>query len=41
MIAYFTRHILLLPGLQSISLSLYEAASIDGASGRQSFRYIT
>ncbi len=33
--------ILLLPGLQSISLSLYEAASIDGASGRQSFRHVT
>lgn len=33
--------ILLLPGLQSISVSLYEAAAIDGASGRQSFRHIT
>jgi len=33
--------ILLLPGLQSISHTLYEAASIDGATGRQSFRYIT
>ncbi|HEY3229597.1 MAG TPA: sugar ABC transporter permease, partial [Roseiflexaceae bacterium] len=33
--------ILLLPGLQSISPSLYEAASIDGASGWQSFRYVT
>ncbi len=33
--------ILLLPGLQSISTSLYEAASIDGATGLQSFRYIT
>jgi multiple sugar transport system permease protein len=33
--------ILLLPGLQSISLSLYEAASIDGATSWQSFRHIT
>ncbi len=33
--------ILLLPGLQSISPSLYEAASIDGASGWQSFRFVT
>lgn len=33
--------ILLLPGLQSISPSLYEAAGIDGASSWQSFRYIT
>jgi multiple sugar transport system permease protein len=33
--------ILLLPGLQSISVSLYEAAAIDGASERQSFRYVT
>jgi multiple sugar transport system permease protein len=33
--------VLLLPGLQSISPSLYEAASIDGASGWQSFRYVT
>jgi multiple sugar transport system permease protein len=33
--------ILLLPGLQSIPRSLYEAASIDGASAVQSFRYIT
>lgn len=33
--------ILLLPGLQSISRSLYEAASIDGASGWQGFRHIT
>jgi multiple sugar transport system permease protein len=33
--------ILLLPGLQSISRTLYEAASIDGASGWQSFRRIT
>ena len=33
--------ILLLPGLQSIPRSFYEAASIDGASSRQSFRYIT
>lgn len=33
--------ILLLPGLQSISRTLYEAASIDGASGRQGFWHIT
>jgi len=33
--------ILLLPGLQSISRSLYEAASIDGASAWQGFRFIT
>jgi multiple sugar transport system permease protein len=33
--------VLLLPGLQSISVSLYEAASIDGASRWQSFRYVT
>ena len=33
--------ILLLPGLQSISASLYEAASIDGASKWQSFRHVT
>ncbi|MCB0070253.1 MAG: sugar ABC transporter permease [Caldilineaceae bacterium] len=33
--------ILLLPGLQSISHTLYEAASIDGATGWQSFRRIT
>jgi multiple sugar transport system permease protein len=33
--------VLLLPGLQSISISLYEAASIDGASRWQSFRYVT
>lgn len=33
--------ILLLPGLQSIPRSLYEAASIDGASGWQGFRHIT
>lgn len=33
--------ILLLPGLQSISTSLYEAAAIDGATSRQSFRYVT
>jgi multiple sugar transport system permease protein len=33
--------ILLLPGLQSISVSLYEAASIDGASKWQSFRHVT
>jgi len=33
--------VLLLPGLQSISPTLYEAASIDGATGWQSFRHIT
>lgn len=33
--------ILLLPGLQSISTSLYEAAAIDGANSRQSFRFVT
>jgi multiple sugar transport system permease protein len=33
--------ILLLPGLQSIPGALYEAASIDGANSRQSFRNIT
>lgn len=33
--------ILLLPGLQSISNTLYEAASIDGASPWQGFRFIT
>src|SRR6266540_3533451 len=33
--------VLLLPGLQSISASLYEAAGIDGASRWQSFRYVT
>lgn len=33
--------ILLLPGLQSISNTLYEAASIDGATSWQSFRHIT
>src|SRR5689334_13315850 len=33
--------VLLLPGLQSISVSLYEAASIDGASNWQSFRHVT
>ena len=33
--------ILLLPGLQSIPRSLYEAARIDGASAWQSFRHIT
>ncbi|MFN2202634.1 MAG: carbohydrate ABC transporter permease [Caldilineaceae bacterium] len=33
--------ILLLPGLQSISPTLYEAASIDGATGWQSFRRVT
>ncbi|MBN1657927.1 MAG: sugar ABC transporter permease [Anaerolineae bacterium] len=33
--------LILLAGLQAIPLSLYEAASIDGASGWKSFRYIT
>jgi multiple sugar transport system permease protein len=33
--------VLLLPGLQSISPMLYEAASIDGATSWQSFRYVT
>jgi multiple sugar transport system permease protein len=33
--------VLLLPGLQSISATFYEAASIDGASSWQSFRHIT
>lgn len=33
--------ILLLPGLQSISPALYEAASIDGATRWQSFRHVT
>jgi multiple sugar transport system permease protein len=33
--------ILLLPGLQSIPQSFYEAASIDGANSRQSFRHVT
>lgn len=33
--------ILLLPGLQSISPTLYEAASIDGATSWQSFRHVT
>jgi multiple sugar transport system permease protein len=33
--------ILLLPGLQSIPQSFYEAAAIDGASSRQSFRHVT
>jgi arabinogalactan oligomer/maltooligosaccharide transport system permease protein len=33
--------VLLLGGLQSIPTDLYEAAEIDGASGRQSFRHIT
>ena len=31
----------MLAGLQSISKDLYEAATIDGASRRQSFRYVT
>jgi len=33
--------ITLLAGLQTISPELYEAAAIDGASGRQRFRYVT
>lgn len=33
--------VLLLGGLQSIPADLYEAAEIDGASSRQSFRHIT
>ena len=33
--------VLLLPGLQSISPSLYEAASIDGATSWQSFVHVT
>ena len=33
--------VILLGGLQSIPEDLYEAAEIDGASGRQSFRHIT
>lgn len=33
--------ITLLAGLQTISPSLYEAATIDGASGWQRFRYVT
>jgi multiple sugar transport system permease protein len=33
--------IVLLAGLQSISVDLYEAASIDGANRRQQFRFIT
>lgn len=33
--------VILLGGLQSIPSDLYEAAEIDGASGRQSFRHIT
>ncbi len=33
--------IVFLAGLQAIPSSLYEAAAIDGASSRQSFRYIT
>jgi multiple sugar transport system permease protein len=33
--------LLLLPGLQSISDELYEAAAIDGAGAWQRFRYIT
>ena len=33
--------ITLLAGLQTISPELYEAAAIDGASGRQRFRHVT
>jgi multiple sugar transport system permease protein len=33
--------VLLLPGLQSIPPTLYEAASIDGATSWQSFRHLT
>jgi arabinogalactan oligomer/maltooligosaccharide transport system permease protein len=33
--------VILLGGLQSIPTDLYEAAEIDGASSRQSFRFIT
>jgi arabinogalactan oligomer/maltooligosaccharide transport system permease protein len=33
--------VILLGGLQSIPGDLYEAADIDGASARQSFRHIT
>jgi len=33
--------IILLAGLQAIPTQLYEAASIDGASGLQKFRYVT
>lgn len=33
--------ILFLAGLQSVPADLYEAATIDGASGFQKFRYIT
>jgi len=33
--------VILLGGLQSIPADLYEAAEIDGASSRQSFRHIT
>ncbi len=33
--------IVFLAGLQAIPTTLYEAAAIDGAGGRQSFRYIT
>ena len=33
--------VILLGGLQSIPTDLYEAAEIDGASSRQSFRHIT
>jgi multiple sugar transport system permease protein len=33
--------VLLLPGLQSIPPTLYEAASIDGATRWQSFRFVT
>jgi ABC-type sugar transport system permease subunit len=33
--------VILLAGLQGIAESYYEAAEVDGASGRQQFRYIT
>lgn len=33
--------VIYLAGLQSIPADLYESAQIDGATGRQSFRYIT
>lgn len=32
---------LFLAGLQRVSLSLYEAAALDGATGWKAFRYIT
>jgi raffinose/stachyose/melibiose transport system permease protein len=33
--------VILIAGLQAIPRDYYEAASIDGASGRQTFRHIT